>query len=90
MPITPVEGVLITVILVLAGWAYADHQRRLTKLEDHVDDHDKWAGGKAEELAEVKGAFRSIMQRLDRQDGLLDQIRSDLGRVMDRMRGRQP
>jgi hypothetical protein len=82
-------GILVSLVFLLAGWGYADHQRRLTKLEDHVDEHDRWAGIKAEELATVKQAFLSILQRLDRQDGLLDTIRSDLGRIAERITGRR-
>jgi len=87
--VDPIVGVLVTIILLLAGWGYADHQRRIGKLEDHVRDHDKWAGGKAEELATVKEGLRSIIQRLDRQDGILDQIRSSIDKLMDRIGGRR-
>jgi len=78
---------LIGIITLLVGVVIADHQRRLSNVEEHAEDHDRWAAIKSEELAALKELARSIMQRLDRQDGILDRIRDDLKRMVTRNGG---
>ena len=85
--VDPIVGILVTIILILAGWGYADHQRRLGQMENRMDEHDKWAAMKAEQLAKVEESANNVIWRLDRLDGRLDVLDQKISRLIERSSG---
>lgn len=79
---------LVALVITLFGLVIRNIETRLGRLEQHTDNHDKWAGEKAVELATVGELAKSVLHRLDRQDGILDVIREDIKRLVDRVAGR--
>ena len=53
---------LVSLVIVLLGLVISDHHRRLTTVEQDASDHDKWAALKAEELATLKEAIRTVLE----------------------------
>ena len=83
---------LVSLVIVLLGLVISDHHRRLTNVEDNASDHDKWAAVKAEELATLREAVRTILDqftklenavhaRFDRLDGRIDHLETKIDRT---------
>ena len=83
---------LVSLVIVLFGIVIADHHRRLTMVEQDASEHDKWAAVKAEELATLKEAIRTILDqftklenavhaRFDRLDGRIDHLETKIDRT---------
>ena len=81
-------GAVVSVAVLLMGWSYTEHQRRISRLEEHVEAHDKWAGVKGEELSATTATTKDLPTRLDRIDGRMDRFEQKLDRFLERVMGR--
>ena len=79
---------VVSVAVLLIGGAYAEHQRRISRLETHMEEHDRWAGLKAEELSATTATANDLPTRLDRIDGRMDRFEQKLDRFLERVMGR--